>query len=478
MSGPVVVWFRRDLRLRDNVALCEAALRADGAVIPLFVLDDALLRGRDVAPARIAFMLDALRELDDALARIGSRLIVRHGQTQAELLAIARAANAHAVFTNKDYTPLARARDARIGNALRAAGVAFEMHKDQVHFEEAEILTGARNPYTVFTPYKRAWLARPRPQPRPAPTRLQQPPAAVQTHAIPTLAELGLTVDQRVPKAGEAEAERLLGAFIADGIADYDTARDMLAAPGTSRLSPHLRFGTISPRVCVQAAEDARRAVHRGIGHDVWISELIWREFYQQVLFNFPHADRGSFKRGYDALRWGSGSAARDAELFEAWKAGRTGYPVVDAAMRQLNEEAWMHNRARMIVASFFTKDLLLDWRLGEQYFMQRLVDGDPAANNGGWQWAASTGTDAQPYFRVFNPRLQGERYDADGAYVRRYVPELARLPSKVIHAPDALKPLESSALGFVLGADYPHPIVDHATQKEEILKRFKAIKA
>jgi deoxyribodipyrimidine photo-lyase len=478
MAEPVLLWFRRDLRVRDNVALSEAALRSGGAVIPVFVLDDALLRGRDVAPARVAFMLESLRELADAFARLGSRLIVRRGHTQAELLAVARAAGASAVFANRDYTPLARARDARIGAALQAAGIAFETHKDQVHFEEAEILTGARNPYTVFTPYKRAWLARPRPQPREAPAQLTQPPAAVQSHPIPTIAELGLNVDQRAPKGGEPEAARLLRVFIDDGIAEYDTARDVLAAPGTSRLSPHLRFGTISPRVCMQAAETARRAASRTTGHDVWISELIWREFYQQVLFNFPHADTGSFKRSCDALRWGNGSAERDAEFFEAWKTGQTGYPVVDAAMRQLNEEAWMHNRARMIVASFFTKDLLLDWRLGEKYFMQRLVDGDPAANNGGWQWAASTGTDAQPYFRVFNPRLQGERYDADGAYVRRFVPELAKLPAKVIHAPDMLKPLEARAVNFELGASYPRPIVDHATQKDEIIRRFKAIKA
>jgi deoxyribodipyrimidine photo-lyase len=478
MPAPIIVWLRRDLRVRDNTALLEASERADGSVIPVFVLDDALLRGRDVSTARVAFMLDSLRALAEALARRSSRLILRRGETIAELLDVARESGATALFANKDYTPLARARDQKIDNALTEAGVAVTWFKDQVHFEEAEILTGARNPYTVFTPYKRAWLARPRPAARDAALRLTAPPPAVRSHDRPDLAALGMTLDQRAPAGGEAEAERLLAKFIANGIADYDSARDQLAAPGTSRLSPHLRFGTISPRVCVQAAEAARRSARRTTGHDVWISELIWREFYQQVLFNFPHADRGSFKRDYDALRWGSGSADRDAELFDAWKAGRTGFPVVDAAMRQLNTEAWMHNRARMIVASFFTKDLHLNWRLGEAYFMQRLVDGDPAANNGGWQWAASTGTDAQPYFRVFNPRLQGERYDADGAYVRAFVPELARVPAKAIHAPESLTPLEARALNFEPGVSYPRPIVEHATQKDEIIRRFKSLRA
>lgn len=488
----IIHWFRRDLRAADNTALLAAAEASSGAVVPVFILDDALLRGSDVAPARVQFMLDSLRDLEANVRSLGGRLLVRRGDPAVELVRIAAEAGARAVYFNRDYTPLARRRDERVVRALRAAGLQVESFKDLVVFEEDELLTGAQSPYTVFTPYKKAWLSRlpdsaskPRGKPE-----LREIAVALPQSSIPTPAELGFAVAQQVPSGGEREALRLLEAFREGGAMQaYSTQRDFLAVDGTSRLSPHLRFGTISPRQCLAAAMStmtyafpAKRSFSPAAsdakkdGADAWISELIWREFYVQVLYHFPHADVGSFRREYDGLRWGSGDAARDEARFAAWCEGRTGYPIVDAAMRQLNQTAWMHNRARMIVASFLTKDLHLDWRWGERYFMRKLVDGDPAANNGGWQWSASTGTDAQPYFRVFNPKLQSERYDPQGEYIRRWVPELAGAPAEYIHEPSAMPPLVQAQAGCVIGQDYPAPIVDHAVQKAEILRRFQAI--
>jgi deoxyribodipyrimidine photo-lyase len=483
----VLHWFRRDLRLADNTALNAALGSSEGHVIPVFVFDDALLKGPNVAPARVQFMIDCLADLDAQLKARGSRLIIRRGDTAAELLRVAREAGATAVHFNRDYTPAARRRDDAVTNTLQGEGIAATHHKDAMVFEPDEILTGSKTPYTVFTPYKKAWRARldavGGAQVALTTTAFQPVPAALTSLALPTPKQLGFNVTQRVPKGGETIATRLLSDFCESHLNNYATGRDMMAQPGTSRLSPHFRFGTLSPRAAVRLAIQSRIEEASGVfkakgeaenGADVWISELIWREFYMGVLWHFPHADKGSFKRDYDALKWGSGNAKKDAELFAAWKDGRTGYPVVDAAMRQLNSEAWMHNRARMIVASFLTKDLLLDWRLGEAHFMKMLVDGDPAANNGGWQWAASTGTDAQPYFRVFNPQLQSERFDPDGVYIRRYIPELARCPQEYIHDPSQVPPMLSLTTNT---AAYPKPVVHHATQKDEILKRFKAIK-
>jgi deoxyribodipyrimidine photo-lyase len=492
----IIHWFRRDLRLTDNTALNAAARESDGAVIPVFVLDDNLLKGRSVAVARVQFLLESLRALDEGLRARGSRLIVVRGEPAQALLTLARATGAEAVYFNRDYTPLARRRDERIAEALRAAGLRVETFKDLVIFEAPELLNAAGQPYTVFTPYKKAWLSRLSEQPEvalPARDPLTLRPIAhdLPSH-IPTMAELGLTPMPDAPRGGEPEALRLLARFKESGaLRAYANQRDYLAIEGTSRLSPHLRFGTISPRQCYAeavstlsrpfpnkrsfspAASDPKKE-----GADAWISELIWREFYAQVLYHFPHADQGNFRREYDDLRWGSGDPALDEARFAAWCAGCTGYPIVDAAMRQLNQTAWMHNRARMIVASFLTKDLLLDWRLGEAYFMQKLADGDPASNNGGWQWAAGTGTDAQPYFRIFNPRLQSERFDPQGEYIRRWVPELANVPTEYIHEPSKMPPLLQRQVGCVIGRDYPAPIVDHAAQKDEILRRFQAIKA
>lgn len=501
----IVHWFRRDLRLADNTALMTAVTDSAGDVVPLFVLDDDLLKGKHIAPARVAFMLDCLRQLDAPLREMGSQLIVRRGKPEAEVLRLAQETGADAVYFNRDYTPASRARDQRVTDALHAGGIHVESYRDLVVFEEDELLTGEGRPYTVFTPYKRAWLSRLeevrsgngdlrlemsdwsslRANPQSQISHLKSLP-------IPTADELGFTETQRVPKGGERNAMEILMAFKDSGTLEaYSTQRDFPAVGnGTSHLSPYLRFGAISPRQCLKVAIDAMPYAFpqkksfspassdaKKHGADAWISELIWRDFYHQILYHFPHVKRDHFNRAYANLRYGTGDARKDAMLLEAWKAGMTGYPIVDAAMRQMNSVAWMHNRCRMIVASFLTKDLLQDWRAGERYFMQKLVDGDPAANNGGWQWAASTGTDAQPYFRIFNPRLQSERYDPNGDFIRQWIPELKNVPDEYIHAPAEMPPLIQQQAGCVIGENYPAPIVNHATQKEEVLKRFQAVR-
>ena len=494
----IIHWFRRDLRLQDNTALSAAARDSGGAVIPTFVLDDRLLRGADVAPGRVQFMLDCLRELDANLRRQGSRLIVLRGDPATELARLAQITGAQAVCFNRDYTPIALRRDARVTRALQNAGAQTRTFKDAVIFEQSELLTGSGQPYTVFTPYKRAWLNRlslggradAQPLDAPALTPLPQTWADVGLPALPTAEELGFRVTQELPPGGESEALRRLARFKDSGaLQAYSAQRDFPAIEGTSRLSPYLRFGAISPRQCFSAAVSTLRGEFpakrsfspaasdaKKEGADAWISELIWREFYAQILYHFPHAEHGNYRREYDRLEWGSGDPALDAARFAAWRDGRTGYPIVDAAMRQLKQTGWMHNRARMIVASFLTKDLLLDWRLGERHFMQHLVDGDPASNNGGWQWAAGTGTDAQPWFRIFNPRLQSERFDPDGAFIRRWLPELASVPLDYLHAPHTMPPLVQAQAGCVIGQDYPAPIVDHAAQKEESIRRFSRV--
>ncbi len=464
----LIHWFRRDLRLRDNTALLAAAAMSGGAVMPVFIFDDAIIQGRFASPARTQFLLDCLAALDADLRALGLRLITRRGEPLPTLLALLRESGATGVTWNRDYTPYAIRRDSAIKQALRAAGYRADSYKDAVIFEMDEIATAERRPYTVYTPYARRWRARLAAEP----VRAQGLPslAAVPLPAsdpLPALSDLLPTAPATLPRfpAGEAQALAALERFTQGPLASYAEGRNMLAQAGTSRLSPYLRFGVLSPRQCLVAALNAPPAP----GPESWIGELIWRDFYVQVLYHFPHALRGSFKPVYDRIAW-----PNDPALFAAWQAGQTGYPIVDAAMRQLQQEGWMHNRARMIVASFLTKDLLIDWRWGERHFMHLLIDGDPAANNGGWQWAAGTGTDAQPYFRIFNPVSQGQKFDPDGAYVRRYLPELARVPTRYIHAPHTMPLAEQMRAGARIGVDYPQPIVDHAVQRARALALYR----
>ncbi len=472
MSDLALVWFRRDLRDFDHAALARA-LQAHRRVVCVFVFDRSILDPLPREDRRVEFILESLRELDGALRRRGGGLITRHGVPEVEIPALAKALGVAAVYANRDYEPAARRRDEAVARALAAEGIRFEAGKDQVIFDRDEVLTQAGTPFSVFTPYCNAWLRRleqacPVAHPvAPGPGQLQAPPSAC---GLPTLEALGFRPTNlaalRLP-TGMGGGRVLLEDFLTR-MDHYQARRDFPAVKGVSYLSTHLRFGTVSIRELVTLARG-----HGGAGAQTWLKELVWREFYQMILWHHPRVVGHAFKPDFDQVVWDE-----RPEWFAAWCAGQTGYPLVDAAMRQLNQTGYMHNRLRMVTASFLTKDLGIDWRLGEAYFAERLLDFDLAANNGGWQWAASTGCDAQPWFRIFNPVTQSEKFDPHGRFIRRYVPELASCPDRHVHAPWRLPPLEQQACGCVLGRDYPLPLVDHAAARERTLARFAVVKA
>ncbi|MBK8739778.1 MAG: deoxyribodipyrimidine photo-lyase [Betaproteobacteria bacterium] len=465
-------WFRRDLRDHDHAALTRA-LDHGGRVHCLFVFDRAILdRLEQRADRRVEFILESVRELDAALRARGGGLIVRHGDAATVVPALARGLRVDAVFVNRDYEPDARRRDAAVRGALAEFGIGFHESKDQVIFERDEILTQAGRPYSVYTPYRNAWLNALAPADL-APHvsgggggALAPPPPRQET--LPTLEHLGFrsTNLTRIPvRTGMSGAADLFAQFL-ERIDRYHQTRDFPATAGSSNLSVHLRFGTVSVRTL--AAHAHALMLQGSTGAATWLSELIWRDFYFMILDRHPRVAGHAFKPEFDALPF-----PNDPERFAAWCEGRTGYPLVDAALRQLNATGQMHNRLRMVTASFLVKDLHVDWRWGERYFAAHLNDYDLAANNGGWQWAASTGCDAQPYFRIFNPVTQSERFDPDGAYIRRHVPELAALPAKHIHAPWTLAPVLQHDLGVVIGRDYPYPVVDHAAARKFALALY-----
>ena len=486
-----LVWLRRDLRADDNAAL-HHALRAARQVWCGFIFDRGILDGLPRADRRVEFIRDSLVGLEAQLRALaashgveGIGLLVRHGHAVQALPELAAALRVQAVYANHDDEPEALARDAQVRGALAAAGIVLHTSKDHVVFERSEVLTQAGGPFSVFTPYKNAWLKKLTPYfLRAYPVAhhagaLAVVPAGV-PHGVPTLAEIGFEATDlhrlKLP-SGAAGGQELLADFL-ERIDRYDEARNFPAVKGPSYLSTHLRFGTVSIR---QLAREAWRRASPGAGGgskgaEVWLSELIWRDFYHQVLHHHPHVVGHAFKRDYEAIRWEHGKHA-DA-LFSAWCQGRTGYPLVDAAMHQINQTGYMHNRLRMVVASFLTKDLGIDWRWGEAYFALHLNDFDLAANNGGWQWAASTGCDAQPYFRIFNPVSQSEKFDAEGKFIRRYLPALAKLPAKLIHAPWRVSPIELAAAGIEIGRDYPAPIVQHDEARLKTLARYAVVKA
>ena len=473
-----LVWFRRDLRHFDHAALYHA-LRACDQVLCAFVFDRDIL---DALPAssdrRVAFIHASVIELDAALRTLAKKrggtggLIVRHAPATQAIVDLAEELEVDAVFANRDYEPAARKRDTAVAEALKRKGVAFHDFKDQVIFERDEILTQAGTPYSVFTPYKRAWQKALKPfylQSYPVASRagrLGHPPEA---DAIPQLERLGFDAGNLAELAlptGMEGGEAMFSDF-RDRIDDYRKWRDYPAKKGVSYLSVHLRFGTVSIRQLASFASS-----HGGQGAETWLGELIWRDFYHMVLWHRPDVVDHCFREEYDALAWDD-----RPEWFAAWCEGQTGYPLVDAGMRQLNQTGYMHNRLRMITASFLTKDLGIDWRRGERYFAEKLNDYDLAANNGGWQWAASTGCDAQPWFRIFNPVTQSEKFDPDGAFIRRYVSELDAVPNKYIHAPWTMPPGDQAAAGVRIGEDYPAPLVDHKAARERTLARFRAVR-
>jgi deoxyribodipyrimidine photo-lyase len=415
--------------------------------------------------------------VDVRLRKQGGRLILRYGNPVDELPKLAKEAQADAVYFHRDYPPFARRRDEQVTHALATLGVRVETFDDNYLAAPTQVLKDDGTPYVVYTRFRLRFEERIIiPDLYDTHRNLNTPPSIVSL--IPSTIASRIKIqdlrgDVLSCQGGESCARELLADFVKrdDGLACYRDTRDFMAQDATSHLSPHLHFGTISVRELVRAAsaQNDRANIKQA---KTWVDELAWREFYSSVLWHFPHAARSSFKREYDNLVWDNHS-----EKFEAWCQGRTGYPIVDAGMRQLNATGWMHNRARMIVASFLTKDLLIDWRWGEKFFLQHLVDGDVASNNGGWQWAAGTGTDAQPFFRIFNPLLQSQKFDARGDYIRRWVPELARVPAQYIHEPGKMPVDVARRAGIEIGKEYPLPIVDHAIQRELALAMYRQIK-
>ncbi|TNF58281.1 MAG: deoxyribodipyrimidine photo-lyase [Burkholderiales bacterium] len=489
-----LMWFRRDLRATDNAAL-HHALRTCRQVWCIFVFDTEILdplqaRGL-TADRRVEFIRESLVDLDAQLRSLGqvhglsgTGLIVRHARARDEIPAVAARLGVQAVFANHDDEPAAKARDAQVLGSLAHAGIMFHGFKDHVVFERRELLTQAAGAFGVFTPYKNAWLRKLRPEDlaawpiEPLASRLAPlpgPPGGEWNTPVPRLSDIDFepTNLSALPMpTGSRGARRLFEDFV-ERIDRYHETRDFPAVKGPSYLSVHLRFGTLSVR---EVASVAWRMHLQGMqGASTWLSELVWRDFYHQILANFPHVTERSFKPEYDQIRFDHSRHGR--QLFEAWCEGRTGYPLVDAAMAQINQTGYMHNRLRMVAASFLVKDLGVDWRWGEAYFADHLIDYDLASNNGGWQWAASTGCDAQPWFRIFNPVTQSEKFDPQGRFIRRYLPALAGLPDAVLHAPWQASEVELEACGLRLGRDYPKPVVDHALAREQTLARYAVVK-
>ena len=481
-GSAALVWFRRDLRADDHAALYHA-LRSHARVYCAFVFDTDILDALPTrADRRVEFIHASVSALHADLQALaadsgapGGGLIVRHGPALACIVQLARQLGVREVLANRDYEPAARERDARVAQALRQAGIALSLHKDQALLECDEVLSRQGRPYSVFTPYRHAWLQRldafqlkAYPVARHA-RQLAPPPAG---EALPTLAQLGFertNLSALALPTGSRGAHQLLQDF-AGRIQHYREARDYPAHKGVSYLSVHLRFGTLSIRAAAALAQ--ARAVRGDAGAQAWLAELCWRDFYFMILWHHPQVVQQSFRPECDRVQWDEAP-----QLWQAWVQGRTGYPLVDAAMRQLHHSGYMHNRLRMVVASFLTKDLGIDWRRGERYFAQHLNDYDLAANNGGWQWAASTGCDAQPWFRIFNPVMQSQKFDPQGRFIRRYLPELARLPDRHIHFPAAMPAAQLQACGVRLGTDYPHPVVEHASARQRTLQRFHFLK-
>jgi deoxyribodipyrimidine photo-lyase len=454
-----ILWLRRDLRLHDHPAL-TAALASDDVVLPVFCLDDRLLRGRHESQSRESFLLASLHDVDRALRERGSRLIVRHGPPERELPALAAQTHADCVHATADVGPFARGRDERVQRALAAEGVGLRLHPGLFVVDDPPALeTQSGHPYTVFSPFHRTWLQAPRRVVEPAPAELPPIARSIPTGTLPRPGE-------PTAMAGGEEAGRVrMDAFLRDGAREYAEHRSRLDLDGTSRLSPYLHLGCLSPRELEDRLPDTAGAPELR-------RQLCWRDFYAHVLRHFPanaHLEHQERYRG--TLRW-----SHAERRFEAWCEGRTGYPLVDAAMRQLRAEGWIHNRARLVVASFLTKDLGIDWRWGERWFMRRLLDGDEANNNGNWQWIASVGVDPQPPARrIYNPGRQQGALDPDGAFVRRHVPELAAVPGDYLAEPWTMPQDVQEQAGCIIGRDYPAPIVEHLQARREAIARYSA---
>lgn len=473
-----LVWFRRDLRDFDHAALYHA-LKNSVKVFCVFVFDrailDALTQPED---RRVEFIWESIRELQSALKQQGGDLLIVHDFAQEAIPKLARTLKVEVVYSNRDYEPAAIARDQAVANQLAESEIAFHQFKDQVIFEQDEILTQAGKPYGVFSPYRNAHLkqlndfyVKPYPVDQYSQAYASVPQALSSQYSLKSLESMGFTRTNlqamKLP-TGMSGGKMLFEDFVTR-IAQYDEARNFPAVKGPSYLSVHLRFGTVSIRHLARTAWQLDNKGAYG-----WLNELVWRDFYFQILHHRPDLAEGkSYKAEYDALVFPNHEAH-----FKAWCEGKTGYPLVDAAMRQLNQTGYMHNRLRMVTASFLVKDLLIDWRWGERYFAEKLIDFDFAANNGGWQWAASTGCDAQPYFRIFNPTSQSEKFDPHGKFIRKYVPEIAMCSDKEIHAPWTISSFRQQLIAMEIGKNYPAPIVDHAAQRLLALDLYKSVRS
>lgn len=478
-SSPLILfWHRRDLRLSDHRTL-HAARQISPRIVGVFCFDPALLNNQEVAPARVAYLIGCLRELAAQYEAQGSSLRFLQGTPQTALVNLAQALNVDQVFWSEDVEPYAQERDRTVAAALEAEGITVQTRWDQLLCTPAQVQTQSGTPYTVFSPFWKNWRAQPKTEPYPPVADLQGLTAAEEeiataqgTIPLPTAADLGFDWQNGfVLEPGETAATQRLAAFCDRALSQYAEDRNHPSRLGTSQLSPALKFGAIGIRTVWQAAaltaaeansDEARQNI------ETWQQELAWREFYHHALYHFPALADGPYRPIFQDFPW-----ENDPDLFAAWCEGRTGYPIIDAAMRELNQTGWMHNRCRMVVASFLTKDLLIDWRWGERYFMQKLVDGDLAANNGGWQWSASVGTDAKP-MRIFNPSTQAVKFDPEGDYIRQYVPELggADTPA-LLDVSDSKSGLR--ALRERRSCGYPAPIVNHKQQQNVFKQRYQA---
>lgn len=469
-DSPVILWFRQDLRLSDHLALNQA-LQA-GSVIPVYIFDPQAGAPWALGAASRWWLHHSLAALNQALQARGSRLILRQGPAQHCLAELLRETGAVRIFASRLYEPLRAAEDARLQQILP-----LELWGGSLLFEPGQILTGSNTPFKVFTPFWRACLDSPAPRlPLPAPDSLPPLPAGLESLPLPALDLLPrIPWDQHFPacwQVGEEAAQQRLQAWLQQGLQHYAEERNLPAQPGSSRLSPHLHFGEISPFQVWHAVQGVHLPASAEESRRVYLTEIGWREFAAQILHTFPHTDREPLDPRFRNFPWRD-----DAAALKAWQQGQTGYPMVDAGMRELWATGWMHNRVRMIVASFLTKDLLLPWQRGAEWFWDTLLDADLAANSLNWQWCAGCGADAAPYFRIFNPVSQGEKFDPAGAYVRHWVPELSRLPDRWLHRPWEAPPLVRLEAGVELGGNYPAPWVDHKQAREAALQAYAQLK-
>ncbi|OKH11374.1 deoxyribodipyrimidine photolyase [Fischerella major NIES-592] len=472
MSDLILFWHRRDLRISDNTGLATARQRS-AKVVGVFCLDPNILERDDVAPVRVTYMIGCLQALQKRYAQAGSQLLILHAHPTQAIPALAEALGAKAVFWNWDVEPYSQERDRIIISALKEKGIEFlENNWDQVLHAPEDIRTGSNQPYTVYTPFWKNWISKPKAEPvetlenaEGLTEKEKEIAKSAGVIALPSAKDLGFVWDgELIIAPGEQAAQERLEEFCDRAINEYQEQRNFPAVDGTSRLSAALKFGAIGIRRVWQATQEVwenSRSEETQSNIRTWQQELAWREFYQHAMYNFPELAAGAYRDAFKNFPW-----EINHEHFQAWCEGKTGYPIVDAAMRQMNEIGWMHNRCRMIVASFLTKDLLINPQMGERYFMQKLIDGDLSANNGGWQWSASSGMDPKPV-RIFNPASQAQKFDPEAEYIRQWVPELRSFDTEYL-VTGKITPLERQAVG------YPAPIVDHKLQQKMFKERYQ----